>query len=107
MKIYSITEGECSHASTSIAQHRDFCNRKLNPDGKADPRSRSASHARGVEADHQTMGRSKGHLSSLWAEAAPTGGNSTPEYSHDVRTRGGAPTTLSLPGVWASLVSSQ
>src|SRR6266516_940692 len=106
MKPYYITEGELSHACTSIAHHRDGRNRQLNPDGRADPRSRSASHARGVEAGHQTMGRSKVRLPSLWGKAAPTGGNRTPGDRHDVRTRSGAPTTLSLPGVWASLVSS-
>src|SRR5712692_2207834 len=107
MKHYSITEGEFSHARTSIAHHRDFSNRKLNRDGTADPTSRSASHARGVETDHQTMGRSNALVPSLWGKAAPTGGNRAPDHSHDVRTRTGATTTLSLPGVWASVVSSQ
>src|SRR6266487_4425760 len=100
MKTYSITKGAFSHAGTSIAHHRARSNRKLNPDGRTDPRSRATGDARGPQTGHQATRRSNGLLSSLWAEAAPTGGNRAASHSHDVRTRDGAPTTLSLPGVW-------
>src|SRR5712692_694532 len=107
MKPYSITEGEFSHARTSIAHHRNCSNRQLNRDGTADPTSRSASHARDVETGHQTLGRANARVPALWGKAAPTRGNGAPEHSHDVRTRAGAATAFSLPGVLASLVSSQ
>ncbi len=107
MKVYSITGGELSHASTSIAQNRDFSNRQLNRDGTADPRSREASHARGVETGHQTLGRANALVPALWGKAAQTGGNRAPEHSNNVRTCAGATTTLSLPRVSASVVSSQ
>src|SRR6266699_3531259 len=106
MKAYALTEGALSHASTSIAHHRDFSNCELNGDGTADPRSRAAGHARGVETGHQALGRAKALVPALWGKAAPTGGNRAPEHRHDVRTCAGATTTLSLPEVLASVVSS-
>src|SRR6266446_4387319 len=106
MKPYYITEGELSHACTSITHHRARSNRELNPDGTTDPTRRSTGDAPGLEASDQAMGRAPSHLSTLWGKAAPTGRNDAPGDRHDVRTRGGATTALSLSRVWASLVSS-
>src|SRR5258708_19537854 len=97
MKLYSLTEGEFSHACTSIAHHRDRSKRKHIPDGRADPTSWSASHARGVEADHQTMGRSPYLVPALWREAAPTGGERAPGPSPHLLTRPASPTPFSRP----------
>src|SRR5258706_14420468 len=104
MKTYSITEGAFPHARTSIAHYRARSNRKLNPDGRTDPRSRDA---RGTQTGYQATRRSNALLSSLWAEAAQTGGNRAPSHRHDLRTRGGSATAFSLPGVLAALGSSQ
>src|SRR6266567_5973607 len=107
MKVYSITEGDLSHASTSIAHHRDWGKRKHIPDGTTYSRSRSTGDARGIETSHQAMGRPEPHVSFLWGKAAQTGRNDAPEHSHDLRTRGGAASALSLSGVSAAVVSSQ
>src|SRR5216683_1097066 len=107
MKTYSITEGAFSHARTSIAHDRDWRNRKLNRDGRTDPRSGSASDARGIEASDQAMGRAEPHVSTLWGKAAPPGRNDAPGDRDDFRTRGGATTALSLSRVWAPVVPSQ
>src|SRR2546421_2586895 len=107
MKTYSLTEGEVSHAGTSIAQNRDSGNRRSFTDGTADPTSRAAGYARSIETSHQATGRAQRQVSSLWGEATPTGGSGASEHSHDLRTRAGAATAFSLPGVLASLVSSQ
>src|SRR5258706_12634453 len=106
MQTYCITKGAFSHARTSIAHHRARSNRELNPDGTTDPTRRSTGDAPGLEASDQAMGRAPSHLSSLWAAAASIGRNDAPGDRDDVRTRGGATTALSLPGMWASLVSS-
>jgi hypothetical protein len=68
MKVYSITEGDLSHARTSIAHSRDCSKRKLSRDGTADPRRREACHARGVETGHQTMGRANARVPALWCQ---------------------------------------
>src|SRR2546421_5013922 len=107
MKTYSLTEGDFPHASTSIAQDRDSGNRKLKRDGTADPTSRSAGHARGLETSGQAMGRPAPGLSALWSPGAPTGRNDTTSDRHALWTRDGAATALSLSAVWASLVPSQ
>src|SRR6266567_3357254 len=107
MKPYCITKGAFSHARTSIAHHRARSNRELNPDGTTDPTRRATGDAPGLEASDQAMGRAPSHLSALWAQAAPTGRNDAPGDRDDVRTCGGAATTLSLSRVWAPLVSGQ
>jgi hypothetical protein len=107
MKTYSITEGELSHARTSIAHTRDWRNRKHSPDGTAYSRSRSTGDARGHETSHQAMGRPEPHVSFLWGKAAQTGRNDAPGDRNDLRTRGGAASALSLSGVSAAVVSSQ
>src|SRR6266487_3437144 len=71
MKTYSLTEGDFPHARTSIAQDGDSGNRKLKRDGTADPTSRSAGHARGLETSGQAMGRPAPGLSAVWAELLP------------------------------------
>src|SRR6266700_3623483 len=62
MKPYSITEGDLSHAGTSIAHSRDWGKRKHSRDGTAYSRSRKASAARGIETSHQAMGRPEPHV---------------------------------------------
>src|SRR5437588_1798632 len=107
MKTYSLTEGEVSHAGTSIAQNRDSGNRKLKRDGTADPTSRTAGHARSLETGRQAMGRPAPGLCALWSQGAPTGRHNTTSDRHALWARDGAATALSLSRVWASLVPSQ
>src|SRR6266436_2217233 len=107
MKVYSITEGGLSHASTSITQNGASGKRKLIPNGTTDSRSRSAGHARGIETSDQAMGRAAGLVSSLRRKAAQTGRNDA-SGDRDCLWTGTSPaTTFSLPGVSAALVSSQ
>src|SRR5256886_16299734 len=103
MKTYSLTEGDFPHASTSIAQDGDSGNRKLKRDGTADPPSRTAGHARGLETSRQAMGSPAPGLSALWSPGAPTGRNDTPSDRHALRTRDGAAPALSLPAARSSL----
>src|SRR2546429_7807417 len=107
MKTYSLTEGDFPHASTSIAQDRDSGNRKLNPDGTADPTSRTAGHARSLETSRQAMGRPAPGLSALWSQGAPTGRNDTTSDRHALWARDGAAAALSLSAVWAELLPGQ
>src|SRR5256885_6126682 len=107
MKTYSLTEGDFPHARTSIAQDGDSGNRKLKRDGTADPTSRTAGHARGLETSGQALGRPAPGLSALWSPGAPTGRNDATSDRHALWTRDGAATALSLSAVWASVVPSQ
>src|SRR5437762_10948396 len=107
MKPYSLTEGDFPHASTSIAQDGDSGNRKLKRDGTADPTSRTAGHARGLETSGQAMGRPAPGLPALWSPGAPTGRHDTTSDRHALWARDGAATALSLSTVWASLVPGQ
>src|SRR5438270_9229449 len=107
MKTYSLKEGDYPHASTSIAQDGDSGNRKLKRDGTADPTSRTAGHARGLETRGQAMGRPAPGLSALWSPGAPTGRNDTTSDRHALWARDGAATALSLSAVWASVVPGQ
>src|SRR5437762_6406702 len=107
MKPYSLTEGDFPHASTSIAQDGDSGNRKLKRDGTADPTSRTAGHARGLETSGQAMGRPAPGLPALWSPGAPTGRHDTTSDRHALWARDGAATALSLSSVWASLLPGQ
>src|SRR5207248_2045156 len=107
MKTYSLTEGDFPHASTSIAQDGDSGNRKLKRDGTADPTSRPAGHARGLETSGQAMGRPAPGLSALWSPGAPTGRNDTTSDRHALWTRECTATALSLSAVWAELLPGQ
>src|SRR6266498_3460995 len=98
MKPYSITEGDFSHASTSIAQHGDFDNGQSLGNGTGYSRSRTASH--------QTARRPAGLLSLVWARAAPTGRYHASGDCDGLRTDSRAAPTLSLSRMLAPLVSS-
>src|SRR5436190_15825898 len=106
MKPYSITEGEFSHAGTSIAHHRDWGNCRSVRDRTADPSNRAAGHARSVQTSHQALGRpaagvsalwgQAAGVSALWGQAAPPGRNGTSGHRHDFWTSAGAATAFSL-----------
>src|SRR6266699_5494802 len=105
MKTYSFTEGEFPHAGTSIAQDGDSGNRRSFADGTADPTSRTAGPARGLETSRQAMGGPAPGLCALWSSASPTGRNDASADRHDLRTRAGDATTFSLSILWASVLS--
>src|SRR5437588_12805517 len=107
MKSYSFTEGDFPHAGTSIAQDRDSGNCKLKRNGTADPTSRTAGHARGLETSGQAMGRPAPGLSALWSPGAPTGRHDTTSDRHALWARDSAATALSLAAVWAELLPGQ
>src|SRR2546430_17641922 len=107
MKPYSITEGGFSHAGTSIAHDRASSNRQASPDGTADPRPRTAGHARSIQTSHQTLGRPAAGVSTLWRKATPTRRNDATGDRHALWARAGTATALSLSRMWAALVSGQ
>src|SRR3989441_7604073 len=107
MKTYSLTEGDFPHAGTSIAQDRDSGKRRSRADGTADPTSRTAGHARGLETSRQAMGRPAPGLCALWSPGAPTGRHDTTSDRHALWARDGAATALSLSTVWAELLPGQ
>src|SRR2546428_545066 len=56
MNVYSITEGDGSHASTSIVQNGNSSNCDPHPNGTTDSRSGLAGHAASLKTNDQAMG---------------------------------------------------